>query len=591
MKHHSNDHYHWQHPWSWAIPLSALLALALLLYSGTNQPLFFQLNRLSLYTGPLLWSLITTFGDSLVLLALMLPLVGRHPRLLWQLILCALIATLLSQGLKELFNMPRPPTVLDAEQMILIGESHGWYSFPSGHTTAAFTFAGLFVMQSWTRPSVKVALIIAALLVGLSRIAVGVHWPQDILAGIATGWLSALFGMLLADKLSWGMRLSVQRPIALLLLGVVLTLLFREGSDYPDARTLEIVLALAILPLALPGLKQLFSAAAQQRPKPIEAEIADDEEATSPTGRKWIGVLIRLLITAFIFFLIFKNIDFAAVSKTITGLDITLLIVGILFQLASTTVAALRWYRVSQLLGLGQKSIFYLRSYFKGFFFNQGLPTSIGGDAIRVLDIAKLGKRKRDAFRSVFIDRLLGLTGLLLVNLFANILNPNLLPEGVFWLINLIVGAGISGFVVLNLLHKFSFLDRWRITTFVAKISHELHSIFTSLQEWLIQGGMAICIHLLSMIAIFFIGHSVGLEYNLLTFLIIVPPVILLTLIPISLAGWGVREGAMIGLFGLIGADKTLVLSMSLLYGLVLVIASLPGFYVYLKANTHHGES
>ena len=578
-----NGHYHWQHGWVWVLPVFALAALTAVLFSGINQPLFLQLNGVSNYTGPLLWSCITTFGDLLVLFALMLPLVGRHPQLLWQLILCALIATLLSQGLKEALNMPRPPTVLDTDQMILIGESHGWYSFPSGHTTAAFTLAGLITMQSWTRSGIKVALIIGALLVGLSRIAVGVHWPQDVLAGMATGWISAALGIFLADKTSWGTRLSVQRPFALILLAIVLTLLFRDWGDYPDARPLEIVLALAILPLAYPGLKHLFSSAAHQ---PLTTIGANGETHESSVKKRWLGMLIRLLITAFIFFLIFRGIDFAAVSETITGLDPTYLLLGILFQLLSTSLAGLRWCRVSQLLGLGQSTLFYLKSYFKGFFFNQGLPTSIGGDAIRVLDIARLGKRKRDAFRSVFIDRFLGLTGLLLLNLIANSINPDLLPPEIFWLINLLVMAGIAGFFVVLLLHRITLLQQWRATAFISKISRELSHIFSHGREWGMQALMAIGIHLLAMIAIYFLGHSVGIEYGLLTFLIIVPPVILLTLIPISLAGWGVREGAMIGLFALIGADKTLVLSMSLLYGVVLVIASLPGLYVYLTTGS-----
>jgi len=72
--------------------------------------------------------------------------------------------------------------------------------------------------------------------------------------------------------------------------------------------------------------------------------------------------------------------------------------------------------------------------------------------------------------------------------------------------------------------------------------------------------------------------------------MVIVPPVILLTLVPVSLAGWGVREGAMIGLFTLIGASKAAVLSMSLLYGMVLVLTSLPGFYVYLTNNLGRGR-
>ncbi|MCG6975798.1 MAG: hypothetical protein LJE56_05235, partial [Acidiferrobacterales bacterium] len=54
------------------------------------------------------------------------------------------------------------------------------------------------------------------------------------------------------------------------------------------------------------------------------------------------------------------------------------------------------------------------------------------------------------------------------------------------------------------------------------------------------------------------------------------------TIVPISLAGWGVRETGMVGLFLLIGAEKAEVLSMSLIYGLMLVAASMPGMYFFL---------
>ena len=91
---------------------------------------------------------------------------------------------------------------------------------------------------------------------------------------------------------------------------------------------------------------------------------------------------------------------------------------------------------------------------------------------------------------------------------------------------------------------------------------------------------------LLFIIAIFLVGRSVELDYDLMTFLVVAPPAILLTLVPVSLAGWGVREGALIGLFTLVGANKTLVLSMSILYGIVLIIASLPGFYIYLTGRS-----
>jgi uncharacterized membrane protein YbhN (UPF0104 family) len=100
-----------------------------------------------------------------------------------------------------------------------------------------------------------------------------------------------------------------------------------------------------------------------------------------------------------------------------------------------------------------------------------------------------------------------------------------------------------------------------------------------------VQIALSLMVHFLSLMAIFLVGRSVEMPFDLLTFLIIVPPVLLLTLIPLSLAGWGIREGAMIGLFTMIGADKVNVLAMSILYGIVLVVASLPGLQVYLKGK------
>jgi len=304
--------------------------------------------------------------------------------------------------------------------------------------------------------------------------------------------------------------------------------------------------------------------------------------------RHYSSVAIRIVVTLGILILIFRNVEIEKVIGIIKQANVGYLMLAIVFQLLSTILAGYRWCIVMHLIEFSQPVWFYIKSYFKGSFFNQGLPTSIGGDAIRVLDVAATGQRKRDAFIGVFIDRTLGLIGLLLLNLIANNLAPDLLPEGMYWLINGIVLLGLSGFTVLTLLHKLQYFRQWRLTRYVLRISDNLKKVLKDVKSISLQMFIGVVIHLFSMINIFFVGQSVGLDYNLLTFSVIVPPVILLTLIPISLAGWGVREGAMIGLFTLIGADKSIVLSMSILYGIILIIASLPGLQVYLSGRKHH---
>ena len=92
----------------------------------------------------------------------------------------------------------------------------------------------------------------------------------------------------------------------------------------------------------------------------------------------------------------------------------------------------------------------------------------------------------------------------------------------------------------------------------------------------------SLMIPVLAIVGFFITGWSLGLRYGIDIYFIIVPLSILLTVIPVSLAGWGVREGALVALFSLFGADQATVLAMSALYGFMLIIVSLPGLFIYL---------
>jgi uncharacterized protein (TIRG00374 family) len=303
--------------------------------------------------------------------------------------------------------------------------------------------------------------------------------------------------------------------------------------------------------------------------------------------KKIVSLIMRLAITCAIFFLVFRKVDMQGVFATMAQAHVGLLLVAVLFQLLSTLVASYRWKLVMQRLGFGQNFLFYLRSYFKGSFFNQGLPTSIGGDALRVIDVARNGHRKRDAFYGVAVDRGLGLVGLLIFNLLANIFAPELLPRNVYLALNVLVLLGISGFVAFYFLNRIKPLEQWAPTRVLLRISESLDQVLCDIPAVVRHTAFSLLIHLLALLAMYFIGSGVGLEFDLLTYMVVVPPVILLTIVPISLAGWGVREGGMIGLFTLLGADLTLVLSMSIIYGLILILTSLPGLVVYLTGKHH----
>lgn len=306
-----------------------------------------------------------------------------------------------------------------------------------------------------------------------------------------------------------------------------------------------------------------------------------------------IKFIVRILITILLFYLIFCSVDMKGVLEELKSIDAAFLVLALLFQLLSTLVASYRWYLIMHLLGFGQTFYYYVGSYFKGTFFNQALPTSIGGDAIRVLDAGKIGKGHKEAFYGVFIDRVVGLSGLMLLNLIALIASPDLLPPGIQWLIGLIAASGIAGVGVLMTLRYLQWLTRYKITRMFHHISQRLALVFHSVLNTTAQTALSLIIHFLTMASVFSVGKSLGMELPFLTFLVLVPPALLLTVVPVSLAGWGVRESAMIGLFLLLktGAPaKTTVLSMSLVYGLLLIVVSIPGLYFYVSGHRHRDE-
>lgn len=294
--------------------------------------------------------------------------------------------------------------------------------------------------------------------------------------------------------------------------------------------------------------------------------------------------IIRIIFSVALFVLIFRTVNLHEVVEVFKSANLWLLLPALGLQILSALIAAVRWHMIMRELSFGKKLPFYIRSYFKGTFFNQALPTSIGGDALRVLETAKVGGGKREAFYGVFIDRIVGLLGLLLLNLAAISINPIFLEKNpvVHYAIISMAAFGFFGILILVMVGNLDWLTRSKITKLAHDLSHRVRKVYRSGRTIATQLALSIVIHLLSMTAVYFIGLSMGLDYGLLVYMVVVPPVILLTIIPVSLAGWGVRETGMIGLFLLIGAQKATILSVSLIYGLTLIAASAPGMYFFL---------
>jgi len=292
--------------------------------------------------------------------------------------------------------------------------------------------------------------------------------------------------------------------------------------------------------------------------------------------------IIKLVITGLILFLILSHVNPQTTWQQLLSVSPLMFASALALQIASNSVAAGRWFLIMRELDFAQPFSFFLKSYFKGAFFNQGLPTSIGGDGLRILDCTRQGQTE-DAFYGVFIDRIIGLAGLLLLNIVALLANRTILPKQLTIVLFCLLSLLLSGLLALFYLRRIRFFSQGRVLSHLGRLSERYHQVYAAPFSAFIQVGLSVLTHLLAMAAFFILGRAMGLEYSLSVYLVLVPPVVLLLILPISLAGWGIREGALVGFFLLIGADKNAVVSFSLLYGVTALFASLPGLFFYLK--------
>ncbi len=232
--------------WLFLPIIGALILLFIVWCFNLNVRAFYYINHISGFTGTEIWQIFTIFGDGLVSALLLAFWIKKKPQIAWSFLLATIIYLIVLNFLKEYFNFKRPPAVLDPETFYLAGKAYMKRSFPSGHTTTIFALCGVISFY-YRSLKIRTIALIAAILVGFSRVLIGVHWPADVFGGAALGWISAGLGIYITQKTTWGYSKIAKYAFSMIFLIAAVVLIAHYETGYSDAVVAQKLLGLTVV--------------------------------------------------------------------------------------------------------------------------------------------------------------------------------------------------------------------------------------------------------------------------------------------------------------------------------------------------------
>ncbi len=311
--------------------------------------------------------------------------------------------------------------------------------------------------------------------------------------------------------------------------------------------------------------------------------------------KKLLGVLLRIAISIAILVFLFKNIDIRNLTGIIKNADKLLVVISSLVFLSAYILAFLRWRMLLAALNIHLPLKRTIASYAAGLFFNLFLPSSIGGDFMRSVDLSVHTKKPKEIIATVFLDRLSGYIGLVILAVSVFFLGWDFLREESI-LFSLFIIVLILVVVLLVLFNKFiygkikSFLkspDLGQIRELLTDLHEEIH-LFRNRRGVVVKNiALSVLIQAMTPASFYILAISLGIRISPIYFFVFLPIIGAITLLPISIGGLGLRDATAIYFFAKAGVPKDMTFAMSLLnFSFIIIFGALGGLiYVF---TVHH---
>jgi glycosyltransferase 2 family protein len=301
--------------------------------------------------------------------------------------------------------------------------------------------------------------------------------------------------------------------------------------------------------------------------------------------RRTLSLLAKATISILLLYLSLHSIDLGTLGARLSRLESGWIVLALFLMTVQVVLLAVRWRNISAACGANLHFILALQISFIATFFNQVLPSTVGGDGMRIWLFARKGAGWASAIYSVLLDRIAGVLVLALIVIACLPFTFSLIHDPIARAVPLVIGVGvITGTLVFVLIgrHFRQLFDRWRLTRHLAAASRISAALCSSHRDAAIVFACSVAIHLITAAAAWCCAKAIASPVSFAQILFLLPPVLLIATLPVSIAGWGVRESSFMFAFAHAGLAQSDGLAISILFGAASFIVGLVGGIIWI---------
>jgi uncharacterized protein (TIRG00374 family) len=298
--------------------------------------------------------------------------------------------------------------------------------------------------------------------------------------------------------------------------------------------------------------------------------------------------LVRLVVTVAILGYLASKIDMGEAARAVVRVGICHLAVVLVLVALDRSVMILRWVQLLRASGVtieaSRAASIFLISSFVGSF----LPAGVGGDAARAYGLSREAATGSEALASVVVDRLLGIMSLVLMGVIGLLVRAPAGDAGWQWAtVAALVLVASAALFWTDVLARAFVPDRWqsrgiervmRVGDAVGRY-RERGAVLTQVMAW------SVVVQLLRILQAYLLGLGLGIAVPFTYYLLFMPVGLLMLLLPISVSGFGLPQGAIVWLLRPMGIADEQSFALSTLIVLTGLAGNLPGLMLWLRNN------